>query len=64
LVGWLVGWFVGWLVGCLVAVSQSVTLLPQWGRVLPDLTFTQVVNKFPSFYGNQMFMTMFTGAHM
>jgi hypothetical protein len=56
---WVVGWLVGWW-----SFSQFVSLLTQWGRVFPELTFTQMVKKFPYFYGNQMFMTVFTEANM
>jgi hypothetical protein len=38
-------------------------LIP-WSRVLLEkLTGSQLVKKFPSFYGNQRFITAFTRAH-
>jgi hypothetical protein len=41
-------YLVGGWVSC-HSVSQFVSFLTQWGRVFLQLTFTQVVKKFPSF---------------
>jgi len=40
------------------------TLLTAWSRVLLEkLTGSQVVKKFPTYYGNQSFFTAFTNAY-
>jgi len=39
-------------------------LLTPWSRVLLEkLTGSQLVRKFPTFYGNRRFITAFTSAH-
>jgi hypothetical protein len=37
--------------------------LTPWSRVLEKLTVTQLVKKFPTFYGTQMFITVSTRAY-
>ena len=37
-------------------------LLPPWSRVLEKLTGSQLVKKFPTFYGTRGFITAFTSA--
>jgi len=34
-----------------------------WSRVLDNLIVTQLVRKFPAFYGTRRFVTVFTKAH-
>ena len=38
-------------------------LLAAWSRVLEKLTGSQLVKKFPAFYGNRRLVTAFTSAH-
>jgi hypothetical protein len=45
-------------------VTLSNVQLTPWGRVLLEkLIVTQLVKKFPAFYGSQMFIAVFTRAH-
>jgi len=37
-------------------------LLTGWSRVLEKLTGSQLVKKFPAFYGTRIFITAFTSA--
>jgi hypothetical protein len=42
---------------------MQVEMLTPWGRVLPEkLTVSQLVRKFPAFYGTGRFITAFTKA--
>jgi hypothetical protein len=44
-------------------LKLEVGVLAPWSRVLLEkLTGLQLVKKFPTFYGTQMFITAFTGA--
>jgi hypothetical protein len=40
----------------------TIYLLTPWSRVLEKLAGSQLVNKFPAFYGNRKFITAFTSA--
>ena len=42
--------------------STFTDLLTPWGRVLEKLTGSQLVKKFPAFYGTRRFITAFTSA--
>jgi len=45
-------------------VKVPTDQLTQWSIVLLEkLTITQLVKKFPTFYGTQWFITMFTRTH-
>jgi len=45
-------------------LKEKVCLLPPWSRVLLEkLILTQLFKKFPTFYGTQRFVTMFTRAY-
>jgi hypothetical protein len=45
----------------LLSVCYVLHLLTPWSRVhLEKLTGSQLVKKFPAFYGNRMFVTAFT----
>jgi hypothetical protein len=47
----------------LQGVKAFDALLPPWSRVLLEkLIVTQLVKKFPTFYGNRRFITVFTTA--
>jgi hypothetical protein len=43
-------------------VYSLACLLTPWSRVLQELTGSQLVKKFPTFYGTGMFITAFTSA--
>ena len=45
-----------------LALHFLVYFLTPWSRVLKKLTRCQLVKKFPTFYGNQRFITVFTSA--
>jgi len=48
----------------LLLLLLFLLLLTSWSRdLLEELIGTQLVNKFPTFYGDQMFITVFTTAH-
>ena len=44
-------------------LSLLTYLLTPWSTVLEKLTSSQLVKKFPAFYGNWKFITAFTSAH-
>ena len=47
-----------------VGISENNYLLTPCSRVLLEkLTCSQLVKKFPTFYGTRMFITLFTSAH-
>ena len=47
-----------------IIITYLITyLLTPWSRVLPEkLTYAQLVNNFPAFYGTRRFITAFTSA--
>jgi len=51
-----------WICGIHRRYEKYITQLTHWSKILEKLTDSQLVKKFPAFYGTQRYITALTSA--